>query len=772
MVLCLCVRLWWFCCVVTVTCSYVSNLRPFRGVLQDLGGPQPQPQKADVRGGDALFSQADSSIASNTITRSHSPVPQDVTDALRAGLEIAQQIIDQENANGEQLRTSFVQQPLEQSTMFLFSFRRAEPAAKRAASCQGRLLLEASKNFTRRHNIAAQDAQFFLARLNTMVEAGACKSLRPRGCEEAKAPPQCSPDYPYRSIDGSCNNLQNPRWGAASIPFVRYLAPAYEDGVDALRGAGRTGLRRLPSPRAVSWMLHVGGNRPPLPHLTLMIMQWGQFMDHDIVHTPEAAGVDEHGETMPVECCRDGVDTSNFFDLTQDCRPIDVSTDPLFSANGRTCMRFVRSLIASRDCLLGDERVNEQPALASMHTLWLRVHENLVTQLARLNPHWDDETLYQESRRIVVALIQQTTYREFLPLVLGDNLMQEYDLYPRTRGLYDTYDPSVDSSIANSFGTAAYRFGHTLVNDVLRGSGKNVTLSGSFMDPHVLHESGTSPSDLLSGLANSHSQAADSYLVPTLTNKLFARPDEPVGLDLMALNIQRGRDHGLPPYTVWRKACGLSAVSSFPQLGKVTSPQVAFTLSSLYGSVDDVDLFPAGLAETALSGGLLGPTLSCIIAQQFSNLKKGDRFWYENLNQPKPFAIGQLDSIRQISLTGVMCEHLRLSHLQPRPFLTTEVPGNNPRPCSTYQRLNLRLWREKASIAFPTQPPITQPPITPITRPPITPITPMSQCHGVGVWTRLPGIDQWCSFNCFHSVPFCPPSHCNCSSSHPRPPYL
>ncbi|KAG7155904.1 Peroxidasin-like 4, partial [Homarus americanus] len=587
--------------------------------------------------------------------------------------------------------------------MFLFSFRRAEPAAKRAASCQGRLLLEASKNFTRRHNIAAQDAQFFLARLNTMVEAGACKSLRPRGCEEAKAPPQCSPDYPYRSIDGSCNNLQNPRWGAASIPFVRYLAPAYEDGVDALRGAGRTGLRRLPSPRAVSWMLHVGGNRPPLPHLTLMIMQWGQFMDHDIVHTPEAAGVDEHGETMPVECCRDGVDTSNFFDLTQDCRPIDVSTDPLFSANGRTCMRFVRSLIASRDCLLGpreqlnqitayidgsmvygstvevsqelrlyrggrlnkssapsghgDERVNEQPALASMHTLWLRVHENLVTQLARLNPHWDDETLYQESRRIVVALIQQTTYREFLPLVLGDNLMQEYDLYPRTRGLYDTYDPSVDSSIANSFGTAAYRFGHTLVNDVLRGSGKNVTLSGSFMDPHVLHESGTSPSDLLSGLANSHSQAADSYLVPTLTNKLFARPDEPVGLDLMALNIQ---------------ACGLSAVSSFPQLGKVTSPQVAFTLSSLYGSVDDVDLFPAGLAETALSGGLLGPTLSCIIAQQFSNLKKGDRFWYENLNQPKPFAIGQLDSIRQISLTGVMCEHLRLSHLQPRPFLTTE----------------------------------------------------------------------------------------------------
>lgn len=57
-----------------------------------------------------------------------------------------------------------------------------------------------------------------------------------------------------------------------------------------MRGAGRTGARALPSPRAVSRMLQGAEKRPPLPHVTLMVMQWGQFLDHDIVHTPESAG--------------------------------------------------------------------------------------------------------------------------------------------------------------------------------------------------------------------------------------------------------------------------------------------------------------------------------------------------------------------------------------------------------------------------------------------------------------------------------------------------
>lgn len=40
----------------------------------------------------------------------------------------------------------------------------------------------------------------------------------------------CDPSAAFRTSDGTCNNLLNPSWGAARTPFVRYLAPSYEDG--------------------------------------------------------------------------------------------------------------------------------------------------------------------------------------------------------------------------------------------------------------------------------------------------------------------------------------------------------------------------------------------------------------------------------------------------------------------------------------------------------------------------------------------------------------
>jgi hypothetical protein len=64
-------------------------------------------------------------------------------------------------------------------------------------------------------------------------------------------------------------------------------------------------------------------------------------------------------------------------------------------------------------------RVNEHVGLATLHTLWLREHNRLASALQQLNPHWGDETLFQEARRVVSAEMQHITYAEFLPVVLG-----------------------------------------------------------------------------------------------------------------------------------------------------------------------------------------------------------------------------------------------------------------------------------------------------------------------------------------------------------------
>lgn len=185
-----------------------------------------------------------------------------------------------------------------------------------------------------------------------------------------------------------------------------------------------------------------------------------------------------------------------------------------------------------------------------------------------------------------------------------------------------------------------------------------------------------------------------------MTNHLFQIPGSAFGMDLASLNIQRGRDHGIPPYVRWREPCGLSPIKTFKNLDRVMPLSIVKKFQSLYSSVEDIDLFSAGLAEKSVVGGLVGPTFACIIAQQFSNLRRGDRFWYENPDSESSFTAGQLQQIRQVSLAQVLCRTMDgIKTIQPFVFLATDILKNQRLSCDdpAIGHLNLEFWAERPS---------------------------------------------------------------------------
>ncbi|XP_011291931.1 uncharacterized protein LOC101901525 [Musca domestica] len=587
----------------------------------------------------------------------------------------------------------------------------------------------------------------------------------------------------YRTHDGTCNNKRRPRWGAAQMPFSRFLPPEYGDGVDSVRKSVNGGA--LSSSRFVSLLVH--GARDGEAPLTLMLAQWGQLLDHDLTSTAQPRSING---SVP-SCCGSK-------DFHPSCFPIKVPLDdPWLSSLKVRCLEFLRSAPAQRrDCVLswreqtnqatsyidaspiysnsvkssdnarvfrngllifgrgnpnddvcqrgaiattciraGDGRSGEQPGLLALHHVWVGEHNHIALRLSEMNLHWSDEKIYQETRRIIGAMFQHITYREFLPIILGREVVKLFDLELLNAGYYEGYDHKTNPGVANAFAAAAFRFGHSLVqNSYMRCDrfhnvlSNNVSLHEEFQRGDIgsvgsLHR-------LIRGMANQRALQRDEFITPELTNHLFQTPGFPFGLDLAAINIQRGRDHGIPPYTHWRVPCGLSPINTWEEFANVVGPESARRISHAYQNVHDIDLFVGGIAERPVVGGLVGPTFACIIAQQFSNSRKGDRFWYENGGFESSFTPAQLHSIRRVTLASVLCRTVGGGTFQPHIFLPPNMPQNERLPCGVgpLAEFDLEPWLEQDPFAarpkpiqLPTPAPIqikTPPPPPPRPQPP------------------------------------------------------
>uniref|UniRef100_K1QK19 Chorion peroxidase n=1 Tax=Magallana gigas TaxID=29159 RepID=K1QK19_MAGGI len=325
----------------------------------------------------------------------------------------------------------------------------------------------------------------------------------------------------------------------------------------------------------------------------------------------------------------------------------------------------------------GDRRVNQQPALISLQTIWHREHNRIAKKLKTVNPEWNDETLFQESRKVVGAMIQHITYHSYLQDILGNDIMNKFDLKPKSSGYFTGYNANFKAMIRNVFSTAAFRFGHSMINDKLsyhptKAFSTNIMsdLRNIVLKPDWIYRKDGGVGAVTKGLYETNAQSVDMRKSYEVTRHLF-ESGQGTGIDLAAINIQRGRDHGLAPYNVWRSVCRLEPATTFTTGagGLIDHPEDAvLALKSIYKSVDDIDLFTGGVSENPLPGARVGPLFACIIGLQFKALKYADRFYYENDVGNVKFTPEQLNEIRKTLMANVICRNTDISKIHRNVF--------------------------------------------------------------------------------------------------------
>jgi len=363
----------------------------------------------------------------------------------------------------------------------------------------------------------------------------------------------------------------------------------------------------------------------------------------------------------------------------------------------------------------GDVRANENTELTALTTLFAREHNRIVAELPRT---LSSEEQFQIARRIVAAEEQFITYTEFLPAV-GVTLAP-----------YAGYDPNVNPELSDEFATVGYR-AHSMVDGQehvevksaqfnaaklasLQAMGVSsepasrgrlvltIPQGAAFFDPALIPAIGLAP--ILKGLTDEPGYANDEQIDDSLRSVLFEIPaagTEPASCfgeaaqpncfsaveDLGAVDVQRGRDNGIPAYNELREAVGLPAQHTFtevtgesteqfptedpllPPTNAIENPHIlditslknfygepvvpgsgqravsetrrtslAARLKAIYGSVDNLDAFVGMLSEPHLAGSELGELQSALWRKQFEALRNGDRFFY--LNDPVLNEIG------------------------------------------------------------------------------------------------------------------------------------
>jgi len=341
----------------------------------------------------------------------------------------------------------------------------------------------------------------------------------------------------------------------------------------------------------------------------------------------------------------------------------------------------------SNFCFLsGDVRTNENIGLTTFYTLFFREHNRIVDILRKVDPKMPAKMLYEEARKIVGATLQNIVFRDYLPYLLGPEGM-------KLIGPYKGYGHDIDASVANEMANAAFRL-HTMVGNnfivAKKGRPEHIPLHITYFNSALLEKVGIDST--LLGMMYSNQKMPDPVKPMSLeiTEKTYLMgKKQKYGLDLGAIEIQRGRDHGLETYVEYVHRCGLGNVRTWDDLKHlIRDPKVLYELQRLYRTPFNIDLYVGGVSENLVPGSRVGPTFLCILVETFWRMRDGDRFWFEN----HQFTKEQLVEIKGTTLEKLICNNSdNLRSVSRDVFVSGGKP--NMVNCNMIKDINFNYWK-------------------------------------------------------------------------------
>lgn len=543
--------------------------------------------------------------------------------------------------------------------------------------------------------------------------------------------------YEWMPYDGWYNNLAHPDWGAAETQLFRRVPPAYSDGVYEPSGKHR------PNPIEISSAVFNGSTGlGSYRNRTALLVFFGQQVVEEILDAqrpgcpPEYFNIPipkdhpdfepEKAGAIPLLRSRHDFNTgyspnaprqqlneiSAWIDGTLMYGANKAWTDALRSLKDGLLKALndtdskapyfpernsIRLPMANpppprdhvlkpikRFYMLGNPRGNENPFLLTFGILWFRYHNFRARQLKANHPDWNDERLFNEARKWVIAVHQKLVLYDWLPSWLNITRSD----YP-----YKGYNPTVNPGIAAEFQSAAMRFGHTLVPPgVFRRTPDckfyQTTEATHFKGQLALRTCNTywNPQEgvdehdidaLLLGMASQIAEREDMIITPDLRGNVFG-PLEFSRRDLMAVNIQRARDHGLPDYNTVRQYYNLPKREKWEDINPelyARDPGIFERLRKVYNDdINNLDLWPAGMMETGPGGP--GETFRTIIFDQFRRIRDGDRFWFENYKLNGLFTEEEVAEIHNVTIRDIILAVTNIPDnetLQQNPFFANDL---------------------------------------------------------------------------------------------------